>query len=125
MATYKSTMGAPLTDDEEARIRDAWNALWETAHLPALTQLNPGFDRGILEPVEMLNHATNLVLAIQELRVAISEGWYYANKRAFPGPVPKPRVSSSEFASEILKLGFTDEEINAAIAQIRAERTAK
>ncbi len=112
MSTLRSTMGAPLTDEEEFRIRAAWNNLRQAAIPTAFP---------IQEPVEMLHIITDIVGKCWEVRRAIDDAWHYANKRAFPDPVTKPRKRREDLAVTLAALDATDEELAEAIAEVRGE----
>jgi hypothetical protein len=79
-----STMGAALTAAEETAIREAWANLAQAAQAVAEDTLPTG-NRGE-DGAAMLTLAADLVMAVSTLRTAISNGWHYANKRAYPDP---------------------------------------
>lgn len=110
MTLWKSTMNAPLSADEEERILRAWWALEALAQ--AQTELT--------DPVEMLDHVTDLIMAAYELRRAIGDSWNAANARAFPGPAAKPRLVVRNIPTH---LDVTEDELLAALAIIRSEPT--
>jgi hypothetical protein len=76
-------MGAPLTPDEEDRIQQAWERLYQM-------DIQDG-DALSTEPLEMLNFCTDTIMAIYELRAAINGAWNAANARAFPTPQKLPK----------------------------------
>ena len=104
MTLWKSTMGAPLSADEEEAILEAWYRLESLAMAQA----------ELTEPVEMLDHVTDLIMAAYEVRRAIGEGWNNANARAWPTPpraVIRPRIPTA--------LNYTKEELLDALAIIQ------
>ena len=84
----KSTMGAPLSDHEVQTILEAWRALCASTLRHDCT-----------EPVEMLDPIAEIISRAHAARSAISNGWHYANRRAFPDPprgkAPSERVRAS------------------------------
>jgi hypothetical protein len=76
-----STMGAPLSQEETEAIHAAWGDLIRAAQ--ALEDQLPEGNRGE-DGAAMLTLAADLVMAVSTLRTAISNGWHYANKRAYP-----------------------------------------
>jgi len=99
----KSTMGAPLSQDEEIHILTQWERLYDLC-----VTIEPDPD-----PLDMLNYMTDLIGKIWECRRAIDDGWHSANRRAFPDPPKiKRRVNPVERSiSDLEKLGFTNEQI--------------
>jgi hypothetical protein len=76
MTHWHSTLGAPLTGDEEDRIHEAWMNLYSMD-----AEMGPSAD-----PLQMLNFCTDTIMAIYELRKAINTAWNAANARAWPTP---------------------------------------
>lgn len=116
MTQFRSTMNAPLTAGECERIIKTWSAL-RSITLPA----NP-------DPLEMLDVITDIIMACWETRRAISDGWYYANKRAIPDPPRTPRVqkcanatAAHKLAESIVEAGINDEELTAILTKIGSE----
>ena len=106
MTLWKSTMGAPLNADEETAILEAWYRLEALAQAQA----------ELTDPVEMLDHVTDLIMAAYEVRRAIGDGWNAANFRAFPTPpraAIRPRIPTA--------LNYTKEELLDALAIIRGD----
>lgn len=85
MTIWTSTMGAPLTAEEEDRIAEAWGSLLD---------IEDGAVSRSASPLDMLNYCTDLVMAIYEVRRAINTAWNDANARRWPTPPreakPKP-----------------------------------
>ena len=114
-----STMGAPLSEREEAVIRGRWAVLEGTARY---LSIEPGpVERG-QDVVQMLDHATALVMAVSEFRSAVSNGWHYANKRAFPapdksvlGPMRRPRNAVTK-EQALKQLGITEADLDAFLS---------
>jgi len=100
----KSTMGAALSAIEEKKILDAWDALRIHSHAcPA----SP-------DPIEMLDYCTDQILRLYEVRRAISDGWYYANKRLTPTPRPQPKpVPINKALSDALSMLSEDDLVEA------------
>jgi len=93
--TFTSTMGAPLSEPESARITDAWASVY---HHALAVPAQP-------DPDQMLNYITDTIMACWEVRRAISDGWYYANKRAFPPERPRaPSKSQGQLAALLSSL---------------------
>ena len=115
MTLWKSTMGAPLSADEETAILSAWY------RLEALAQAQSE----LTEPVDMLDHVTDLIMAAYEVRRAIGEGWNAANARAWPTP---QRATQSQSQRPLrphipTDLNITEEELLNALAHVRAGDT--
>jgi hypothetical protein len=105
MATLRSTMNAPLTDDEEDRILSTWADILE--HGESLVRV-PREDT-----VAALDAVADMVGLISQFRTAVHQGWHYANRRAFPGPSPRKRT-----AGIAGKQDYTDEQIKAALKEL-------
>ena len=93
-------------NDEEHTILKAWFALEALCAAQA----------DITEPVEMLDHVTDIIMSCYEVRRAIGDSWNAANFRAFPNPSPRlvhrrPQIPTA--------LDYTEEEILAALATLR------
>lgn len=95
MTTWTSTMGAPLTADEEDGISGAWFYLRDRQN-KALPHA---------EPLEMLNHCTDLIMAIYEVRKAINTAWNDANARRWPTP---PREAKPRRPPTLVALALDD-----------------
>lgn len=113
MTKFVSTMGAQLTAEETYRILSDWSDLWR--HCLAAPE-EP-------EPVDMLSYITETIMLCYEVRRAIDDGWYHANKRAFPGPRTVPKTSHSsavaKYAARLEELGLTEVELGEILATVR------
>jgi len=116
---YHSTMGAPLTENESRRIDIAWEAL------RGLSRSEPNN----ADPAQMLEHGTALIMAVYELRRAIDDGWFYANKRRFPPPetkvavrYPTPSSRTANAVRELRGTGASDDEIVAALLKVKSRQ---
>lgn len=85
-----SNMGAPLSSHEEAKIQQRHHELVEACKSVPVTT----------DPIALCSLITDVIFAAQSLRTAISEAWYYANKRAWPNP---PRVIPAKKAARVTK----------------------
>jgi hypothetical protein len=115
MAEFMSTMGAPLTEAETKRILDTWDALWRHT---LMFQGRPQPD-----PVEMLNYIADMIGLCYEVRRAIDNAWYHANKRAFPDE-PKQQAAKrrpgATLANALAML--TEDEIAKVMAKITGDK---
>lgn len=114
--TYKTTMGAPLTERESNRIDEAREALRE--------MLAAVLDRALHEPRDLLNEVSDIIGACWTLRAAIEQGWGRANDRAFRAPPSKPGRIVGYGPKEAPKVSldeFSHEEILEALAVLKGE----
>jgi hypothetical protein len=99
----QSSMRVQLTALETAPIFEAWAAL--------MAECNNALEQEIEDASGMLDRISALNIATSAARSAIHTAWYNANKRAFPGPVPK-RPSS---ALDLSALGITEDDVTSAL----------
>jgi hypothetical protein len=119
--TWKSTLGAPLTEAESARILDTWIGLYHhTLALPHPVS-QP-------EPIQMLDYITGTIMACWEVRRAIDDAWFHANKRAVPQSGSRPRPTrkltihnlSDEQLDALVQATNSDEQLNALVHAINS-----
>jgi hypothetical protein len=106
----KTTMNAELSSEEHFRVHSAWNTL---------TSIPTPLPTEQLTIPQMLAHATSLVEAAHELRRAIADACYYAERRAFPskpeGKAARVIIGGWDIAKTIADLGITPAEIEELI----------
>lgn len=108
MTLWKSTLNAPLEAEEEERILEAWYRL--EALCAAQSELS--------DPIEMLEHITDVVLCTYEVRRAIMSGWNAANARAFPTPT-RTQVGSSRLLLQKPLDDITAEDVETVLNNMR------
>jgi hypothetical protein len=109
----QSTLGAPLSLEEERAILTAWARCVAAGH-----DLAPG----TRDPVAMLDRATEMVAAAQDLRSAIDRAWHLANRRRWPaGGTSGPRIRRRQpkavlsTAQALAHLGLTEADLDAIL----------
>jgi hypothetical protein len=114
---WTSTLGAPLTEAEEDAIQNSFSILQGICD--TIYEADP-------DPVEMLNHVTDLIMQGWHVRRAIDDAWFCANRRAFPTTTRvKPTLASTAridaLANDLRSLGFTPGDLEAAILKTTKE----
>jgi hypothetical protein len=113
---WTSTLGAPLTEAEEDAIQNAFSILQGICD--TIYEADP-------DPVEMLNHVTDLIMQCWHVRRAVDDAWHDANQRKFPAqrsalrtkPVLTTTSKIDRLASDLHALGFTIEDLEAAMGE--------
>lgn len=110
MTNWKSTMGAPLLEEDAIKILEAWTNLY---HHSLAVPPQP-------EPLEMLNYCSDMQTVVWEVRRAVSDAWYYANEKAFPDPVRRTMPKAQKAPSGVDKLlrALNEEQINELLKSI-------